>query len=153
MFNAQEMEADLLTSLEKMRAQGFADCDMLVYPGSATGRTDVNTIGIVKKWCRCGVLAGGSTWNKYGQGKYKINRTFVNKSTYDTSYYKNLLDSVSDEAWVVLGTHSGSAADFDSNMLTEIFSHALENGWVIMTLNEALKYREKYYLIQEILGL
>lgn len=153
MFNAQEMETDLLISLEKMRNEGFVDSDMLVYPGGSPGRTDVNTIGIVKKWCRCGVLAGGTTWGKYGQGKYKINRTFVNKSSYDSSYYKNLLDSVSDESWVVLGSHSGSTNEFDSNMMTEILSYALEKGWVIMTLNEALKYREKYYHIQEMLGL
>ena len=153
MFNAQEMEADLLTSLEKMRSEGFIDCDMLVYPGSAIGRKDVNTLGIVKKWCRCGVLAGGTTWSKYGQGKYKINRTFIAKSSYDTSYYKNLLDSVTDEGWVVFGTHSGSTTDFDSDMVTEILSYALENDWAIMTLNEALKYREKYYHIQEMMGL
>jgi hypothetical protein len=153
MFNALEMEGDLLASLEKMRAEGFVDCDMLVYPGSATGRKDVNTIGIAKKWCKCGVLAGGTTWSKHGQGKYKINRTFISKSAYDTSYYKNLLNSVTDEAWVVFGTHSGSATDFDADMMTEILSYALENGWAIMPLNEALKYREKYYHIQEMLGL
>lgn len=153
MFNAQEMEADLLTSLEKMKTEGFIDCDMLVYPGSAIGRKDVNTLGIVKKWCRCGVLAGGTTWSRYGQGKYKINRTFIAKSSYDASYYKGILDSVADEAWVVLGTHSGSATDFDSNMVTEIMSYALGNGWAIMPLNEAMKYREKYYNIQEMLGL
>lgn len=152
-FTAQEMEADLITSLEKMRAKGFFDCDMLVYPGSSPGRTDVDTIGIVKKWCRCGVLAGGTTWTKYGQGKYKINRTFITASSYDASHYTDILDSVSDEAWVVFGTHSGSATDFDTNMLTEIMSHALENGWEVMPLNEALKYREKYYHIQEMFGL
>ena len=152
-FTAQEMEADLITSLEKMRSEGFVDSDMLVYPGSASGRTDVDTIGIVKKWCRCGVLAGGSTWGKYGQGKYKINRTFITASTTDVSYYKGLLDNVTDEAWVVFGTHSGSATDFDSNVMTEILQYALENGWEIMPLNEALKYREKYYHIQEMLGL
>ena len=150
MFTAQEMEADLLTSLEKMRAEGFLDCDMLVYPGSSPGRSDVDTIGIVKKWCRCGVLAGGTTWSKYGQGKYKINRTFVD-SSHDASYYIDMLASVTDESWVVFGTHSGG--DFDSDMLTEIITYALENGWVIMPLNEALKYRDKYYHIQEMLGL
>lgn len=153
MFTAQEIETDLLTSLEKMRLEGFIDSDMLVYPGSSSGRTDVDTIKIVKKWCRCGVLAGGSNWGKYGQGKYKINRTFIAKSSYDVSYYKNLLDSVTDESWVVFGTHSGSVTDFDSGMVTEILSYALKNGWAIMPLNEALKYREKYYHIQEMLGL
>ena len=151
-FSADEMETDLLTSLEKMRAEGFIDCDMLVYPGSATGRNDVDTVGIVKKWCKCGVLAGGSTWSKYGQGKYKINRTFITASN-DVSYYTDMLNSVTDEGWVVFGTHSGSETDFDSAMLTEIFSYALANGWVVMPLNEALKYREKYYHIQEMLGL
>ena len=153
MFNAQEMESDLITSLDKMRVEGFIDSDMLVYPGSASGRTDVDTIGIVKKWCRCGVLAGGTNWSKHGQGKYKINRTFVDTSTYDSTYYTDILDSITDESWVVLGSHSGSTDTFDSTVMTEILSHALENGWVIMTLNEALKYREKYYHIQEILGL
>lgn len=153
MFNAQQMETDLLTSLEKMRTEGFIDCDMLVYPGSASGRTDVDTIGIVKKWCRCGVLAGGTAWEKYGQGKYKINRTFVSKTSHDASYYENLLDSVSDESWIVFGTHSGSGSDFDVDMMVEILTYAVEQGWVIMPLNEALKYREKYYLIQEMFGL
>lgn len=152
MFTANEMETDLLTSLEKMRSEGFIDCDMLVYPGSAIGRTDVNTMGIVKKWCRCGVLAGGTTWSKYGQGKYKINRTFISKSN-GAAYYTNLLDSMTDEGWVVFGTHSGSTADFDADMMNEILSYALANGWAIMPLNEALKYREKYYHIQEMLGL
>jgi hypothetical protein len=152
-FDAKEMETDLIVSLEKMRAEGFLDSDMLVYPGSASGRSDVDTIGIVKKWCRCGVLAGGNTWSKHGQGKYKINRTFISKSANDVSYYKGLLNSVSDEAWVVFGTHSGSATDFDATMVREILSHALANGWTIMPLNEALKYREKYYHIQEMLGL
>ena len=152
-FTADEMEADLLTSLEKMRSEGFIDCDMLVYPGSASGRTDVDTIGIVKKWCRCGVLAGGSVWSKYGQGKYKINRTFISKSSNDASYYTDFLDSVSDEGWVVFGTHSGSTTDFDADMMITILSYALANGWEIMTLNEAFKYREKYYHIQEMLGL
>lgn len=151
-FTANEMEADLLTSLEKMRSEGFIDCDMLVYPGSAIGRTDVNTLDIVKKWCRCGVLAGGSVWTKYGQGKYKINRTFISKAS-DASYYTDLLDSVSDESWVVFGTHSGSTTDFDATMMSAILSHALASGWKIMPLNEALKYREKYYHIQEMLGL
>lgn len=153
MFNAQEIEKDLLTSLEKMRIEGFIDCDMLVYPGSASGRTDVDTIGIVKKWCRCGVLAGGTTWDKYGKGKYKINRTFISKSTNDLSYYKNILDSITDESWVVFGTHSGSTTDFDAEMMSELLAYALANGWKIMPLNEAFKYREKYYHIQEILGL
>ncbi len=152
MFNSHEMEADLLTSLQKMSAEGFIDSDMLVYPGSATGRTDVNTIGIVKKWCKCGVLAGGNTWSKYGQGKYKINRTFVSTS-HDLSYYKNILDTVIDESWVVLGSHSGSIEEFDADMMRELLSYALEKGWAIMTLNEAFKYREKYFHIQEILGL
>lgn len=98
------------------------------------------------------MLAGGSTWNKYGQGKYRINRTFVSASS-DASYYKNILDIISDESWVVFGTHSGSATDFDPDMMTEILSYALENEWVIMPLNEALKYRGKYYHIQEMLGL
>lgn len=99
------------------------------------------------------MLAGGTVWSKYGQGKYKINRTFISKSTFDASYYKNLLGTVTDESWVVLGTHSGSTTDFDSDMMIEILSYALENDWVIMPLNEALKYREKYYHIQEMLGL
>lgn len=152
MFTADEMETDLITSLEKMRSEGFIDCDMLVYPGSAIGRKDVDALEIVKKWCRCGVLAGGYVWDKYGQGKYKINRTFISKSS-GASYYTDLLDSVSDEGWVVFGTHSGSATDFDADMMTTILSYALANGWAIMPLNEALKYREKYYHIQEMLGL
>ena len=152
-FNPQEMEADLIVSLEKLKSEGFIDCDMLVYPGGSIGRTDVNTVGIVKKWCRCGVAAGGTTWDKYGKGKYKINRTFISKNSFDASYYKNILSSVSDESWVVFGTHSGSETEFDADMMTEILTYAIETGWVIMPLNEALKYREKYYHIQEMLGL
>ena len=61
--------------------------------------------------------------------------------------------SVTDESWVVFGTHSGSKTEFDADMMTEILSYALENGCVVMPLNEAYKYREKYYQIQEMLVL
>lgn len=151
-FTAQELETDLIESLQALNSEGFIDSDMLVYPGSSATRTDIDVISIVKKWCSCGVLAGGNNWSKYGNGKYKINRTFFDKSTHDASYYKSLLDNVGEESWVLFGSHSATASQFDADMITDVLQYALNNGWVVMTLNEAIKYRQKYYNIQEIFG-
>ena len=156
-FTAQELETDLVESLEALNSNGFLDYDCLVYPGSSAIRQDVDVVSIVKKWCSCGVLPNGSNYNvnfkTYGQGKYKINRIFFDKSSKTTQYYKDLLDSFTGEAWVLFGSHSNNSTQFDETMITDVLQYALNNGWEIMTLNEAIKYRNKYYITQDLFSL
>ena len=152
-FTAQELETDLIESLEALNQNGFIDSDMLIYPGSSATRADVDVKAIVKKWCRCAVKTNGTNFTSYGDGKYLINRAFFDKENKTTQYYKDLLDTFSGEAWVVFGSHSNNASQFDSTMISTVLQYALDNGWTIMTLNEALKYREKYYAVQDLFSL
>lgn len=154
------LDGDLATSISKLQLNGFVDSNMFVYPGATVDRTDVNVEAIVKKWCECAVkdyVSGGGIYHTgYGQGRYLINRRFIDKSAHaEAEYYTNILDSFSDDdcPWYVFGTHSNNSTQFDSALVTAVLTYALENGWEIMTLNEAYKYRKKYYDIQEMYGL
>ena len=150
-LSLQQVEEDLIKSLQILKSHNFLDSDCLVYPGSSPAREGIHEI--VKKWCRCGVLAGGSVNVNYSKGKYDINRTFINKSS-QLSYYTNLIanvDSTKDN-WMVWGTHSGISTEFDATLVKSVLQYCLDNGWEFMTLNEALKYREKLYIIQELFG-
>ncbi|MBR4016481.1 MAG: polysaccharide deacetylase family protein [Oscillospiraceae bacterium] len=156
-FTPEELEEDLIISLERLREEGFLDSDMLVYPGSSAGRDDVNVPTIVKKWCRYGVYSVPSmTGVDSGRGREQINRMFFDfNNTPDVSYYTTKLDSVTNGSWVVIGSHSKNTdtGEFDVEKVTEVLQYAISNGFKIMTLNEALKYREKYYTIQDLLGM
>lgn len=154
------LDGDLAKSIRLLSENGFVDSDMFVYAGSTIDRTDVDIKKIAKKWCRCGikdyVSGGGKYWTKYGQGRYLINRRFFDKSVNaDVSYYTNQLDvfSVSDNPWFVFGSHSNQSDQFDSDLVTEVLQYAVNNGWEVMTLNEALRYRMKFYEIKDLFNL
>lgn len=154
-YNAEQIENDLIISLEALRDNGFLDSDLLVYPGSSPSRTDIDVVGIVRKWCKCGVKASGTNFTGYGDGEYLINRVFFDASLHDASYYTGILDNyaVNDAPWVVFGSHSSNNTQFDETLVNTVIQYAKANGWTFMTLNEAIKYRQKYFDIKEMYGL
>lgn len=154
------LDGDLAKSISILQGNGFLDCDMFVYPGNTIDREDADILGVTKKWCRCGVKdyvsASGAYWTEYGQGRYLINRRFIDKSSHSTaSWYTNQLDALSenDNPWFVIGTHSNNSSQFDAQLVSDVISYAIENGWTVMTLNQALKYRMRIYDVQELLSL
>ena len=149
------LDGDLSLSIRELQQAGFLDADMLVYPGGTNARQGLQDI--VAKWCRCAVKDYSSNyWTGYGEGRYQINRKFIDKSSHSSvSYYTNLLGALSEDSapWYVYGTHSSHSSEFDADLVSDVLSYALQDGWTIMTLNQAYKYRERYYMIQEIFGL
>lgn len=154
LFTLQEVEEDLLTSLGKLQANGFRDYNNLVYPGTSYDRDGIEEI--VKKWCNTGVNSSGGTVNEYGKGRYDITRTFIQTNLHDTAawYKQYVVDAALQMSapWILFGTHSYSNL-FDLSMTTEVLQYCITNGFTFMTLNEALKYREQYYNIQEMYSL
>ena len=156
--NALALDGDLSLSIREMQQAGFIDSDMFVYPGGSVDRQDVDVPSVIAKWCRCGVkdYLNSAYCTGYGQGRYKINRKFIDKSSHSSiSYYTNLLGALSEDSapWYVYGTHSSHSSEFDADLVSGVLSYALQDGWTIMTLNQAYKYRERYYMIQELFGL
>ena len=164
------LDGDLALSISTLQENGFLDSNMIVYPGSVVTRSDIDITTIARKWCMCGVqdfVSKRKYFNGYGSGRYLINRKFIpkwtsNSGTYTehtAEEYEAFLDALSENEapWVVFGTHSshttGDHPEFDATLVTDVFTYALNNGWTIMTLNEAFKYRERYYRIQEMFGL
>lgn len=154
------LDGDLALSLSELRQNGFIDSDMIAYPGGVVGRTDIDITKIARKWCRCGVqdyvAAGGKYFTGYGKGRYLINRKIIDKSAHaDAAYYTDALDAFSDHdaPWYLFATHAAQSDQFDADLMKTILQYAMANGWTIMTLNEAYKYRERYYRIQEMFGL
>ena len=155
-----DLDGDLALSLYELRQNGFVDSDMIAYPGGVvSARPDITKIA--RKWCRCGVqdyvAAGGKYITGYGKGRYLINRKIIDKSVHaDAAYYTEALDAFSDNdaPWYLFATHSAqTSTTFDADLVKAILQHAMDNGWTIMTLNEAFHYRERYYQIQEMFGL
>ena len=156
--NALALDGDLALSIRELQQAGFLDADMFVYPGNSVDRQDVDVPGVIAKWCRCGVkdYLNSTYCTGYGQGRYKINRKFIDKSSHSTvSYYTDLLDALSEDSapWYVYGTHSSHSSEFDADLVSGVLSYALQNGWTVMPLNQAFRYRERYYTIQEMFGL
>lgn len=153
-YNANEIENDLITALLTLKDNKFLDSNMLVYPGSSPSRTDVDVKAIARKWCSCGVKASGTNFVNYGDGEYLISRQFFDVSSHNASYYTDILDGYSSEQspWVVFGSHSANQTQFDATLVSTVLQYALLSGWEIMTLNEALKYRQRYYDIQDMFG-
>lgn len=155
-----DLDGDLALSLSELRQNGFVDSDMIAYPGGVvSARPDITKIA--RKWCRCGVQdyvsAGGKYITGYGNGRYLINRKIIDKSVHaDAAYYTDALDAFSDNdaPWYLFATHSAQTpTTFDADLVKAILQYAMNNGWTIMTLNEAFNYRERYYRIQEMFGL
>lgn len=155
-----DLDGDLALSLSELRQNGFVDSDMIAYPGGVvSARPDITKIA--RKWCRCGVqdyvAAGGKYITGYGKGRYLINRKIIDKSVHaDAAYYTDALDAFSDNdaPWYLFATHSAqTSTTFDADLVKAILQHAMDNGWTVMTLNEAFHYRERYYQIQEMFGL
>lgn len=141
LLDNQGRESNLITSIEFLNANGFIDSDMLIYPGASHDISGVPRIA--KKWCKCAVNSSGGL-NIGAKDKYNILRTFITNDN-PLSYYTSILDTESDDImWCVFGTHSAQS-NYDATLVKNVLSYGLSHGWEVMTLNETMKYREKYY--------
>ena len=162
LFTQNECETDLVESLLTLNENQFLDNDFFVYPGGLTSRDDVNIEGLARKYCKMGIRSGAlsnateAKFTEYGLGAFMYNRIFIDKNTDPTaSNYTNFLDSLdnSKARWVIFGTHSNNDTQFDATLITNILQYAISNGWQIMTLGEAYKYRKKYFDLKETFAL
>ena len=92
--------------LVDMQMNGMLHSDMLVYPGSSDGNSQIRAI--VEKWCECGVTAGYNNPNHLGDStKWRIKRCFIDFTAHPLSWYKAMVDTCkSGGDWLIFGTHS-----------------------------------------------
>ena len=151
-FTISEIESDLIRSLSILAENGFIDSDYFVYPGSSAYVPGVREL--IRKWCKSGTNSAGGVEYAWGHGRYFTSRYFINRQDGNASYYKGLLDNAKDISkapWMCFGTHCAFDT-WDTNLVREVLQYAKDTGWTFMTLNEAMKYRDKFYTLQNVNG-
>lgn len=159
-YNPDICEKVVINGNAILQSNGFLESDYFIYPG---GHTDTELDKRVKKWCKCGVLAGASNGicHLAGSGRFRLKRCFirVQSSMGDTSAedtltrIKGYIDlAVANNDWIIFGTHSGTASEFNASLVTSVINYAKQKGLTFKTLNEAYKEREWLFKLSEILS-
>lgn len=155
MFTMEEVEKDLIKSLELLKINGFLDSDMLVYPGSSCTREGIDNIA--RKWvqCACTILGGNNTYGYTTE--YMLARNKVSAGDYgtDIQWYADRLRNLEKEGlnWVIYYTHTGTSTDWDKDLIKSVLQSAIDDGWTVMPLNEAWKYRKYMFDMQNMFGI
>ena len=149
-YNVDACEIDLIKSLKILRQYGFLESDYIVTPaGSYTPELQ----RMCKKWTKGLIRADGGANHLYNGGRYGIKRVFINKSLHDLAYYKTLIDDAfTNGDWIIFGTHSNISGEWDSQLVTDVFSYVASKGIDVMTLNQAMKQRKYVYDVYEMFG-
>ena len=139
---------DLVHGMEDLNANNFLDYKYWVTP---FGVNDDSIVKLAKKLgLKCIVNIGSSSINSDDGtfDRYHIQRYGLNEAC-NVEEVKSLVDKcVSQNGWLVLGTHSAQwSTDFVE--FDEIINYALAQGCEIMTLGDALRKREPIYRYYE----
>ena len=148
MFTLEECKQDLILSLKLLQENGFIESNYLIYPGGFSSREGSQEI--VKGWVKCAVNPAGNKPNHLiGKGRYNIDRQFILKGEV-VSKYTDMIDSaIKNGDWLIFGTHSGIASQWDGDLIKQVFQYAIDRGIKIFTLNEGFARREVMYKINE----
>ena len=158
MFTLAEIEQDLIKSIQTLDGFGFIDASRyLVYPGSSYSREGITEI--TKKWTElaCTISSGNNriqnvprTW------LYRCPLNYTQHS--DLSYYQTQLADLTvegDNNWIIYFSHSKSHAEgeeWNQTLFEQVMQNAIDNGYTVMTLNEAWQYRKSMWMMQEAFG-
>lgn len=158
MFTLAEVEQDLIKSIRILDGFGFIDASRyLVYPGSSYNRAGITEV--VKKWTElsCTISSGNNriqsvprTW---------LYRCPINYAVHpDLSYYQTQLADLTVEGennWIIYYSHCKNYAEeqeWNQTLFEQVMQNAIDNGYTVMTLNEAWQYRKSMWMMQEAFG-
>ncbi len=145
-YSPTECEKDLITSLNMLRENGFLDYDFFIAP-FGTHNTEIQEIA--KRWTKALFSSSGGLNHLNGNGRYNINRLFIQSSNSLESYKNYINNCFENGDWLVLGTHSGTPSEFDSNLVKQVFQYAQSKNINIQPLNVAWKIRNYIYNLYE----
>ena len=106
------VENSLIKTIRVFRENGLINSSCVIYPGSSGGNSEV--LEMTSNWLEFGINAGGKNGINDGIcNKYSLNRIFIEFSEEHTkTWYKNLIDqAVSQNSWLIFGTHSSQFDD------------------------------------------
>ncbi len=133
-YDSELAEQDLQRSLETLKNAGFTDYDYFVTPG-AVEFTEVRELS--KKYCK-GMIEAAYTTNMNIETiyAYDLHREFISVEDHaDAAYYKDLIDyAYENNAWLIFGTHSGIAEQWDADLVKEVLQYAINKGFDVQTL-------------------
>ena len=152
-YNKADNEKDYINSIKLLQQKGFVDSNYFVAP---FGQTNDDTKYFLKKWsCNCNVNAMVDAYynDNFGNGRYVLNRTFIDANKHDLNYYKSMIDTaLSNGSWLIFGTHSGMSVEnggWNYELVKSVFEYAISKNIEIMTLNQAFNERKLLYSISE----
>ena len=151
MFTLAEIEEDLIKSIRVLDELGFIDASrFLVYPGSSYTREGVPRIA--RKWTdlACTVASGNN--DPRNNVREYLYRVPINAASHnDVSYYADQLSELEQAGnnWIIYYGHSKTYSDttpeWTQSLFEGVMQNAIDNGYTVMTLNEAWKYRKAMY--------
>ena len=158
MFTLAEVEQDLIKSIQILDGLGFIDASRyLVYPGSSYNREGITEI--VKKWTElaCTIVSGNNRIQNVP--RTSLHRCTINyNSQPDLSYYQTQLEDLTvenDNNWIIYYSHCKNNAEgqeWNQTLFEQVMQNAINNGYTVMTLNEAWQYRKSMWMMQEAFG-
>ena len=158
MFTLAEVEQDLIKSIQILDGFGFIDASKyFVYPGSSCNRAGITEV--VKKWTElaCTISSGNNRIQSIP--RTLLYRCPINYITHpDLSYYQTQLADLTvegDNNWIIYYSHCKSYAEgqeWNQTLFEQVIQNAMNNGYTVMTLNEAWQYRKSMWMMQEAFG-
>ena len=140
-FNEESVEKDIIQSLIALNTNHFLCSDFIVTPW---GQSNMSVKRMVTKWGKALIKSTGGYNLPNECNRTEIKREFI-KKTNTLEYYKELIDSCAkDCGWLVFGVHSGSSAEFDTNLVSDVIEYAKTKGR-FATLNDAFNIRKPLY--------
>ena len=149
--NEDQIEKEFKNSNEWLKINGF-NSDMIVYP-FANFSNPVKYKSLARKYFSIGVNSVSSNSYKYNSSpndNMYMNRKFIDKTQDFTNVFKPIIDeTVKNKGLLIIGSHSFSEKEFDSEYLRDIIDYLKTLKVDIMTLKEAIKLKGNILSIGE----
>ena len=143
----EEIRQEYRKAKEWLKNNGFGNVDNLAYPWGNFGGETLRYKRIARHYYKNAVNASGSV-NACPNDNIYLDRVFVNTSN-DIATYKIAVDNlVGTNNWLILGTHSNDS-EINQAYLTELIEYIQSKNIPILTMKDALKYKENALSVGE----
>ena len=143
----EEIRQEYRKAKEWLKNNGFGNVDNLAYPWGNFGGETLRYKRIARHYYKNAVNASGSV-NACPNDNIYLDRVFVNTSN-DIATYKTAVDDLAGtNNWLIFGTHSNDS-EINQAYLTELIEYIQSKNIPILTMKDALKYKENALSVGE----
>lgn len=134
------IDLDMKTSQEWLIDNGFNGFDKLVFPWGNFGSSSKKYKKIARKYFKYALNAIGS-YNKTPVDNMYLDRYFINKTMNLETIKAKIDDAISNDGWLILGSHSYSDEEFDKTLFSSVLDYIISKNVPILRLDEAIRYK------------